>query len=408
MLNYIDLFAGCGGLTDGFESTGHYKGVAFVEWENKPCQTLINRLKKKWDYQNADTSTLCFDIQRTEELIFGWEQDPLYGSSDGLKGLIGGTNIDLVIGGPPCQAYSMAGRVRDEHGMKFDYRNYLFEGYLKIVDHYRPKLFVFENVEGILSARPGDIPITIRIKKSLKEIGFSIIDDIRKYALVNSADYNVPQVRKRVIIVGVNEEYFGAAAENILVDYYTNILPRYKGNEKKVGPAIMDLPPFYPVNSDLKTNGKRISHASDEKYVSNHVPRFHSKRDQEIFAELAHDKKNGSQKYRTIESLKELYFLKTGKVSNFHKYNVLDEDKPSNTIPAHLYKDGLRHIHPDPIQARTITPREAARLQGFDDDFEFIGSLGDQYKMIGNAVPPPLADKIARSVDDLLNKYNTH
>ena len=99
-----------------------------------------------------------------------------------------------------------------------------------------------------------------------------------------------------------------------------------------------------------------------------------------------------------------MYKEKTGKDSNFHKYNVIREDKPSNTIPAHLYKDGLRHIHPDPEQSRTITVREAARIQSFDDDFEFLGSRGDQYKMIGNAVPPKFAKQIAEIVIEIMRE----
>jgi DNA (cytosine-5)-methyltransferase 1 len=100
-----------------------------------------------------------------------------------------------------------------------------------------------------------------------------------------------------------------------------------------------------------------------------------------------------------------LYYEKTGNITRFHKYYVLEPDKQSNTIPAHLYKDGLRHIHPDPNQARSITVREAARLQSFDDDFVFLGSMGDQFKMIGNAVPPMLAEKVARAIHVFLNKY---
>ena len=118
---------------------------------------------------------------------------------------------------------------------------------------------------------------------------------------------------------------------------------------------------------------------------------------------MSNDILNGEEKYTSSKSLIEIYKKFTGRESKFHKYNVLREDKPSNTIPAHLYKDGLRHIHPDPLQARSITVREAARIQSFDDDFEFLGSRGDQYKMIGNAVPPAFSKKIAEVI---LNLYN--
>jgi DNA (cytosine-5)-methyltransferase 1 len=132
---------------------------------------------------------------------------------------------------------------------------------------------------------------------------------------------------------------------------------------------------------------------------------MHSKRDVETFELLTTDIQTGQNKFASVESLKELYFQITGKRSNIHKYHVLKWNKPSNTIPAHLYKDGLRHIHPDPEQARSITVREAARLQSFDDDFHFLGSLTDQYKMVGNAVPPKFAKAIALALDDFLNKY---
>jgi len=404
--NTIDLFAGCGGLYDGFEKAGGFKSVGFVEWEKSPCDTLIKRLNTRWNYQNAESIVLRFDIQRTEELLTGWENDSLYGSNKGLIKVVGDKNVDIVIGGPPCQAYSIAGRVRDENGMKDDYRNYLFESYLKVVEKFHPFIFVFENVEGILSARPGDESIVKRITTSFNRAGYYIIDDLRKYALLNAADYGIPQNRKRVIIIGINLSKFNHDPKTALIDFYTQILPSHKtAKQVTVEKAIGDLPSILPINSIEFKNNKRISHSVNGCKILNHVPRFHSERDQRIFFELAADKINATNKYPDVKSLIALYQKETGKKSNFHKYNVLELHKPSNTIPAHLYKDGLRHIHPDPKQARTITPREAARLQSFDDDFEFIGSIGDQYKMIGNAVPPILAEKIASALKTFINKY---
>ena len=150
-INVIDLFSGCGGLTDGFLQTGKYKTLAAVDWELPTIQTLKKRLSLKWNYDLSLENIIHFDIQRTEELINGFN-DPTYGKNKGLDKIIGFKNVDLIIGGPPCQAYSIAGRVRDKNGMQDDYRNFLFESYVKIVSHYQPKAFVFENVEGILSA----------------------------------------------------------------------------------------------------------------------------------------------------------------------------------------------------------------------------------------------------------------
>ena len=120
---------------------------------------------------------------------------------------------------------------------------------------------------------------------------------------------------------------------------------------------------------------------------------------------LAEDIATGDNKYISTTALKELYTTITGKESNIHKFHVLRWNEPSNTIPAHLYKDGLRHIHPDPLQARSITVREAARLQTFADDFEFLGPMMAQYKMIGNAVPSAFATIIADVLKDVINKY---
>jgi DNA (cytosine-5)-methyltransferase 1 len=290
--------------------------------------------------------------------------------------------------------------------MQDDYRNFLFENYLKIVNHFKPKIFVFENVEGILSANPGGTSIIKRIEENFKSIGYTIIPNLRKYAILNAADFGVPQNRKRVIIVGVDTNQIKYSPDFALTDLYTNILPSFKVKQPKtVKDALFDLPKIYPFNSNKVNYGKKLSHNVNGSKVLNHFPRFHSLRDIEIFKELAFDKKEKSNKYPNSQALIDLYFQKTGKQSNFHKYHVLDLEKPSNTIPAHLYKDGLRHIHPDPEQARSITPREAARLQGFDDDFAFLGSMGDQYKMIGNAVPPPLAECVANAICIFIKKY---
>jgi len=144
-INIIDLFAGCGGLTDGFLQTNKYKTLAAVDWEFPTVQTLRKRLSEKWNYDIKKENILHFDIQKTDKLLHGYD-DPFYGKSSGLIKLVANSNVDLVIGGPPCQAYSIAGRVRDANGMKDDYRNFLFESYVKIVAHFTPKAFVFENV----------------------------------------------------------------------------------------------------------------------------------------------------------------------------------------------------------------------------------------------------------------------
>lgn len=403
----IDLFAGCGGLMDGFEQSGHYNTIAAVEWEKAPCRNLSKRMQTKWKYDDAEQRVLRFDIQRTKELFEGWADDIDYGESVGLDALINAAGgIDVIIGGPPCQAYSIAGRVRDEHGMKNDYRNYLFESYIKVLDRYKPKAFIFENVPGILSAKPGDRPIIEIIQESFEAAGYHILEDLSK-AIIDFTDYGVPQNRSRIIIFGVRKDVYGEASGDMVHEFYESTLPKYKVKKKvTVREAIGDLPKLYPLDHDLKVNGTRTRHSLSEPMVDNHIARWQSDRDVGIFQLLTEDIESGRNEYITTNALKDLYTEKTGKTSNVHKYHVIRWDEPSNLIPAHLYKDGLRHIHPDSTQRRTITVREAARLQTFPDDYIFDGSSMELYKMIGNAVPPQAAKCCANAVFELLQKYS--
>lgn len=406
-LNTLDLFAGCGGLTEGFLLSGHYYTVGAVEWEKAPYETLKHRLETKWKHKDSEHCVIQFDIQRIPELLSGFNDD-VYGTHPGLDNLVGSRKIDVIIGGPPCQAYSLAGRIRDEHGMRNDYRNYLFECYVKIVNHFKPKFFVFENVVGLLSAAPDGTPITDKIYRAFREAGYYVLPNF-KDALIDVASYGIPQHRKRVIILGISERDFGDKCEDMLRDFYKIILPSLKGKPRTVADAISDLPAIYPLESPQKIGSSKISHLQvSEKIVPNHTPRFHSIRDIGIFRLLAEDIRSGRKEYVSIEALKRLYTEKTGKVSNIHKYYVLRKDEPSNTIPAHLFKDGMRHIHPDPEQARSITPREAARLQTFPDDFEFKGATMAQYKMIGNAVPVDFAKIIAEALYKLYTSDYNH
>lgn len=401
--NYIDLFSGCGGLTEGFEVDGRYNILAAVEWEKRPMQTLEKRLEIRWENKKAKEICINFDIQRTNELLYGWKNDKAYGDGKGLKHLTKSKKVDLIIGGPPCQAYSIAGRIRDRDGMQNDYRNYLFESYIKIVNEYKPQVFIFENVPGILSAKPGGVKIVDEIRDQFKKNGYVIIENLKE-AIINVADYGIPQNRRRIIIMGIRQddrEY--SDIQNMLKDFYSDILLKYTKEKMTVYDAIGDMQKFYPLyNTEKKKN---LSHTIYDVNLKDHLPRFHNDRDIGIFKKLAYDKFCGEKKYNSTDKKKELYTLLTGKKSNIHKYHVIDWSLPSTTIVSHLHKDGLRYIHPDHEQARSITIREAARLQSFEDDFEFLGSQGDKYKMIGNAVPPKFANILAKAIIELFNKY---
>ena len=198
-----------------------------------------------------------------------------------------GSNLDLVIGGPPCQAYSIAGRIRDEHGMKNDYRNFLFESYLRIVEHFKPKALVFENVPGLLSAKPGDTPITELIQKQFSEAGYAIISDL-KNAVVDVSDYGVPQKRKRVIILGLRKEIYGDQSPILIKKFYEEILPSYKLEKKKtLRDAIGDLPGLYPAEKVVIYDGRKTAHTIASTVVKNHISRYHNQRDIQLFSMLA-------------------------------------------------------------------------------------------------------------------------
>lgn len=404
-IKVVDLFSGAGGLLEGFMQSGFYYPQASVEWEKAPIDTLRHRLKNKWHIEHADESSIWFDMQRTEELFNGFN-DEKYGVSKGLDYYVkGGT--DVIIGGPPCQAYSQAGRTKDKYGMKYDYRNYLFEYYLKTVERYQPQLFVFENVPGMLSAMPDGTPIVELIKNDVNNIGYEIVENIKYHAVIDTSEYGVPQNRKRVILVGLKRNgRTYQECQNLLVDFYDKILPKYKSDNKiSVEEAIGDLPKLFPLDEEIIVPGVgKQSHSLPENldFQWGHVSRFQNKRDINIFGLLAEDIASGKNEFQDADKLNEIYNKATGGNSKVHKYHVLRKNQPSTTITAHLHKDGLRFIHPDPVQKRTITVREAARLQSFPDDFEFISTRGNNYKMIGNAVPPEFSRRLSLAIKQFL------
>lgn len=401
--NVIDLFAGAGGLLEGFLQSERYKPLASVEWEKAPVDTLRNRLRTKWNIEDSEESVIWFDMQRIEELFIGFN-DEKYGKSKGLDYYVHG-KVDVIIGGPPCQAYSQAGRTKDENGMKFDYRNYLFEYYLRAVERYQPEIFVFENVPGMLSAMPDGTPIIELIKNDVQKIGYEIVENIKSHALIDISEYGVPQKRKRVILVGLKKNgYTAEECQEYLEYFYDNLLTRYRSDFKiSVEEAIGDLPPIYPLEEgDPNKNNKVAYTVNDLNPQWGHVSRFQNDRDINIFGLLTEDIASGKNELQTADKLNEIYNGATGGNSKVHKYHVLRKELPSTTITAHLHKDGLRFIHYDPKQKRTITVREAARLQSFPDDFEFLSTRGNQYKMIGNAVPPEFSRRLSLAVSDFL------
>lgn len=407
---FIDLFAGCGGLSEGFLQTGRFKALAHVEWEKPMVDTLRNRLITKWDESTTEAKrrVVLFDIQKTEELINGiWsnESNRQYGSYNaddaktiGLKGIVGKQHVDLIIGGPPCQAYSIHGRATDKDSMQNDYRNYLFESFCRVVDAFRPKIFVFENVGGFLSAKPGGIPVRNRVYNAFTEIGYDIrTPEDMPTILFDAIDFGVPQHRPRVIIIGVRRD-----SKYTLDDFYSAIEKEQKPTSYlTVRDAIGGLPPLYPLSNPIKVGKYVLSHQSNSNTeITQHEARNHGLRERAIFKEWVENNMNHISHQAKID----YYYEKTGHKTLYQKYKSLEWDKPSHTIVAHLSKDGYMFIHPDSEQQRSITIREAACLMTFPMDYQFLGSASYNYKMIGNAVPVNFAKAIATGIYKSLDK----
>lgn len=386
--NFIDLFAGCGGLSEGFYRQG-FHALAHVEINHAACETLRTRMKY-YGYDHVDTSVLELDITK-EDVISDIEQ------------AVNGQKVDIIIGGPPCQAYSSLGRAKDEHAMKHDPRNYLFESYVKVLNHYKPKFFVFENVTGLLTAKIHGEYIVNKIVTALSE-NYKVKFD-PKMNVLNAANYGVPQIRKRVIIIGVRKDLDIEPEEMYAAITKTHYDPEMPENEKAglkkyvtVRDAIAELPFLRPGEGESSVSFRysfsneflqRIG-SKNLTTLHDHVARNHNEKDIERYTVMA------KNHWTFQEMLKQREDLRHEKSRVFgNSYAVQWWEFPSKTIIAHLYKDGNQFIHPDDRQGRTFTVREAARMQSFPDDFVFEGPRTEQYKQIGNAVPPLLAEAIA-------------
>lgn len=393
MIKFIDLFAGCGGLTEGFYKQG-YRALAHVEIDHYACETLRTRMKY-YGYSNEEIEHAVIEEDITNDTIV-----------DQLHNIVGKNKVDVIIGGPPCQSFSSLGVAKDENNMENDPRNFLFESYVKILNSFLPKVFVFENVTGILKSKVQNKKIFDLVSNELS-VNYSILKDPDTIVL-NAIHYGVPQERKRVILLGVRKDlpYLPKDIYNaIKKTHYAPGENSDSGLKKYVSvrEAIDDLPWIrqgegsqlseYKKNFTECTEYQKLMRENSNNILRYHVARKNNSKDVERYQVMA------LNHWNFLEMLKHRPDLDHEKKRVFfNSYKVQWWDTPSKTIIAHLHKDGNQFIHPDYTQGRSITVREAARLQSFPDDFIFEGSRSQQFKQIGNAVPPLLAEAIAKAI----------
>lgn len=414
-LRFLDLFAGAGGLSEGFIRAG-YAPVAHVESDAGACFTLRTRTAYHWlkssgqidrynDYLHGRiTRGDLYDLVPTKQIssVINLEigEAKIVEIFDEVDKLLQGEKLDLIIGGPPCQAYSIAGRSRDKNGMKGDMRNYLYTYYAEFLKIYEPKYFVFENVMGLLSAKDENEESYLEAMKELfMQRGY---ETVTKTLAAN--DFGVLQKRKRVILVGNREgkadcfplpDYW---KPDICVEEVLNDLPDIAAGEGCIAPQ-----------RTRKYSGNYLNEVgirNANNWVTLHIARPNNTQDLEIYriaVNLWNDQRQRLRYYDLPDNLK----THKNQTSFTDRFKVVAADLPvSHTVVAHIAKDGHYYIHPDIKQNRSITPREAARLQTFPDDYYFEGvnertSRTAAFRQIGNAVPVLLAQKIAEKLWDM-------
>ena len=407
-LNFIDLFAGASGMSEGF-IRADFSPISHVEMDVNACCTIKTRLAFHY-LESINKTEIYYDylkgkIDRTElynnipkeilESVLNVEitDDSIQSVFTHIRKSLKDQKVDLIIGGPPCQAYSLLGRHQKE--IENDPRNKLYIQYGRFLKEFKPKGFVFENVPGLLSANKGNHFRDLKIY--FKDLGYEVY-----HKTLDASDYGVVQARKRVIIVGwLIENDFGFPEIKKVIKNF------------KVSDVFSDLPKLFPGEVFQATNYSQEKNAyldnfalrNGVDFVTQHISRPHNKKDLEIY-EFAINKWNEEKvriKYPDLP-----VHLKTHKnlTSFLDRFKVVNGNGISHTVVAHIAKDGHYYIHPDIKQCRSISVREAARLQSFPDNFYFEGSRGAAFKQIGNAVPPLMAYAIAEQMKELLCKIS--
>jgi DNA (cytosine-5)-methyltransferase 1 len=406
---YIDLFAGAGGLSEGFIRK-NFHPVAHVEMNKEASDTIktrlayhhlvkINNLKPYNSYLKKDISRENFWKIIPEEIMHSVINDEISGKSTEnifkyIDKRLNSEKVDLIIGGPPCQAYSLVGRSRDPNRMEGDKRNFLFRYYAQFLIRYKPKYFVFENVLGLLTA--GNKKYLNEMIHLFESIGYSVAEP----TILNAEDYGVLQKRRRVIIIGqkgkkkFNFPKIETVKNNweIKKDLFFDLPKLNPGQEMHIAKYTN------PINEYLEKTKIR----SEVDFVTQHISRKHNERDLEIYSIVIEKWLNGNKRLKYDELPKRLQTHKNI-LAFLDRYKVVDPSGHSHTVVAHISKDGHYYIYPDRKQVRSISVREAARIQSFPDDYFFEGGRTAAFKQIGNAVPPLMAAALAKTISKLLN-----
>lgn len=394
----VDLFCCAGGSSEGFSQAGFHVLLGLDLDETALRSYWLNH---PWI---PDERVLSQDIREM--------------TADRLNELLEGRPVDVLIGSPPCQGFSHVGHrcksTKTGYTLAGDERNLLFNNMVDLAIALKPKLFLMENVPGMQSARSQD--------RSFMEIAAARLEkegDFRtELWRLNAAAYGVPQDRTRYFLVAsstgslplkpVEEYQDGSGGE--FRPLFDEALPAISVDE-----AIYDLPPREANSGEIvevwdpsSSSGdrrfrrylKRAGVTNQSRFLYNHWARYHNSRDLELYDLL----KPGEDSVHAIEKYGREDLMRYRKDVFDDKYARLRSDRPSKTIVSHLAKDGNGFIHPS--QVRSITVREAARLQSFPDGFIFCGSPSDQWAQVGNAVPPLLAKLIAGSFLKTLRREN--
>jgi DNA (cytosine-5)-methyltransferase 1 len=412
----VDTFAGAGGLAEGFFLNG-FNILSHIEMNHYAAKTLqtrtlyhaLNQMGRNdiyYNYYNQKTTREEFfeevrSLGINDSSVLNCElsdknDDIIIAKVSQQLAEAGRKNIDVMIGGPPCQAYSLMGRGRDPHSMVNDPRNNLYIHYLRFIREFKPEVFVFENVPGLISAKKGVIYSDFLEK--IHDLGYHI-----RYepCMLNAQNFGVLQNRKRIIIIGWRKE------NNFSDPVFETEEPLYK-----VWDLLSDLPELLPgdgsdgpqkyrepyINKYLEISQIRGSNP----FVRHHIARKHNERDREIYR-IAIKKWNDEKKRLRYNEVPDHLKTHKNESSFLDRFKVVDGDGVSHAVVAHLAKDGHYFIHPDSKQIRSITVREAARIQSFPDNYLFEGSRTAQYVQIGNAVPPLMAKSIAQKIKMLLD-----